>query len=100
MAGKKKSKKSGRKTVSLIMLAGFAPITYETVRGFQDGGLKNAAAVFSRGMTGYDPQQRTFDVNNMKTGIFPIIGAAIIKKIVSILGVNRALAKLPIPIRL
>lgn len=99
MAKKKKSRRTSKR-VSLLTLASFTPLTYETVRGFQQGGFTNAMAVFTRNLTGYDPQQRTFNVANMKTGLFPIVGVAILKRLLSALGVNRAFNKLPIPISL
>lgn len=100
MARTKKTKKKSARKVSLLTLASFAPVTFQTVKGFQQGGLQNAVAVFSRNMTGYDPQANSYDWRNMQTGLFPIVGVAIAKKVLGRLGVTRALSMKGVPVTL
>lgn len=107
MAAKKKSRirrvyqkakrRVSRMKISLAVVGGFMPLAFNTIKGFQDGGIKNALNVMGRSVTGYDGETGRWDWTSMKVGTFPIVGGAIVHKVAGWLGVNRLMSRMKLP---
>lgn len=96
----KAKRRVSRQKISILTVASFAPLGFQTVKAWQQGGFKNAVNVFGRSLTGYDAETGKFDWTSMKVGTIPIVGVAVLKKVMGWLGITRSVRLKGIPISL
>ena len=87
-------------TLPLAVVAGFAmPISRAFDATTRTGGnWRDGVGELVRDFTGYKPWVGGWDWTYLKLGLFPVIAGMTIHKLVSALGVNRALSAAGIPV--
>lgn len=95
------SRRAKKTTVSLAVLAGFAPTAAFAYEGFKgaDGlsGIEGAAYHLTGRLTGYNWIQEKWYAKEMAKGWGPIILGALTHKMANRLGLNRMIASAGIP---
>lgn len=96
---KAKAKQGGKRkrTVSLAVIAGFAPGVQTVWRGFQAAGLQGGLTMLSRAYTGFDPESNRWVMSELWRGTFPLLIGGLVHKGAGMLGINRMLARAGIP---
>lgn len=97
----RKVKKVHRKPkvrVSLAVLAGLAPTAVGAIESTQKWGWKAGVNHITRNMLGYDYQQGFFNAGMMKGGMLPLVLGIAVHKVAGMVGINRQIAKLGLPI--
>lgn len=84
--------------VSLLTVAGLAPLAMTTYSGFKAGGIPKALTEMGYALTGYNaaPGYQGWNLAFTKNGLLPIVGAAVAKKLLGKLGVGRMFSKIPL----
>jgi len=93
-------KRSRRKNNLIFPLAIVAPMAYVgagTVSNISKIGLSSSMAVLTNQMTGYDPRTNDWKLSRLKNGLGPILVGALIHKVASKFGLNRALSRSGVP---
>jgi len=84
-------------SISLAMLAGFAPTLAFAYDGFKlpgdQGGITEAAHRVTLRLTGYEWKNHIWSMNDLMKGLGPLVIGAIVHKGASRLGINRQLRK-------
>jgi hypothetical protein len=97
MAKKKGHRRSSGFTLPIAVVAGFFPAVSSTVTFAGQVGWKGVMPHLSRIMTGYNPDNNTFNAAHLMRGMGPILLGLGVHKIASKLGINRALGAARIP---
>lgn len=97
MAKGKKSHRRAGVTVPLAVVAGFVPAVYSTMTFTSQVGWRGALPHLSRILTGYNPDNNTWNGSHLLMGMGPIMLGLGVHKIASAAGLNRALAASRIP---
>lgn len=96
-----KSTQSGHKvktTIPLAVCLGFTPLVAKGVMDFRAGGFAGLANTVSA-IVPYNVASKKLDMSNLNWGLWPILaGFAVHKFIGGTLGVNRAIARMGIPL--
>lgn len=95
MARARAKRRKGSFKISLLTVAGATPLAITTYNGFKAGGIPKALSEMTYALTGYNPATKGFDFSFTVNGLWPIIGAGVMKRILSKLGVNRLFNKIP-----
>lgn len=93
---KKFSRRNGKFTLPVAVIAGFGPLTVNTLR--TPGGWDRKLWMFTQAMTGYDTDTQQFWWPNMKKGAIPIMMGALVHWVAGKVGINRALSRSGIPV--
>jgi hypothetical protein len=73
------------------------PLVGKAIGDVQAGGVQGLRNTVSA-IIPYDPATRKFTMANLGLGLWPIIGGLIVHKVAGMLGVNRAIASMGIPV--
>jgi len=102
---KRAGRRAKKTTVSLAVLAGFAPTAAYAYEGFKlnggqgpDGGIQEAAHRITMRLTGYEWKGGYWDAGLLFKGLGPLILGALMHKGANKLGVNRMIANAGIPL--
>lgn len=85
-------------TLPLAVLAGFAPLTLQTLSMYQSSGFDGATQSLVAGTTGYSRWEGKWRAQYLMAGMGPIVLGILAHKVASRLGVNRALANAGVPV--
>jgi hypothetical protein len=85
-------------TISLAMVAGFAPLATNGIRDFQQGGIDLLGKGLSWRLTGWNVDSSRWDPSGFMTGLGPILLGVGVHKLANRLGINRAIAGMGIPL--
>jgi len=87
-------------TLPLAVVAGFAPVTINTIQWGKNGGINGAVSEFTRTMTGFDPFNAAagFQPAKLTYGLYPVLGGLAVHWIAGRLGINRLLGRMGIPV--
>lgn len=96
----KSSHKRSRTKISIALVAGLLPGAANVWGGFKAGGLEGAAQTAAVIYTGLDPQTGQWNLAWMGRGTIPILAGFLVSRIASRIGVNRALGRLGLPVRI
>jgi hypothetical protein len=93
----RKSAGPRKMTIPLAVVAGFAPpATY--LWSQRSGGIGNVGNEMGKIFTGWDGYSHTWNANYLKWGLLPIGIGVVVHKVSNMLGVNRQLAAMGIPL--
>jgi hypothetical protein len=86
-------------TLSLAVVAGFAPLAIDVGTQIKNGNFSEAGRVAVHNLAGYNYWSNTWDMDGFKHGLFPILAGFLVHKFIGgNLGINRMLARAGIPI--
>jgi hypothetical protein len=95
-------RRAKKTTVSLSVLAGFAPTAAFALEGFKlpgdEGGVVEAAHRVTMRLTGYEWKGGVWVASEMFKGIAPLLLGAGVHKLANKMGINRMIANAGIPI--
>ena len=95
--GRLRSHRKGKASISLAMLAGFAPTVAFAYDGFRipgdQGGVVEAAHRVTMRLTGYEWKGGGFSFDELMKGWVPLLMGALAHKGASALGINKHLRK-------
>jgi len=99
---KAKSKKRHyrrKTTISVATVAGFGPLVASGIRGWQAETFRGAGKEMLYALTGVDiDNEPHFNPGFMVNGTIPILGGFAIHKVANMIGLNRALARMGVPL--
>lgn len=99
MAKKRRRRRKKGFTLPLAPIAGLSAGMIEPLNALMGGNWEHALAVLSYNYTGYNPEDRSFNIMRLQRGLLPlIIGGLVHKYVGGTLGINRALAASGVPI--
>jgi hypothetical protein len=84
-------------TVPVAVLAGFAPMAYETYSNYQKNGLDGASQAIVALTTGYSRWEGAWKLQYLLKGMGPVVLGMFIHKMAGRLGLNRTLARAGVP---
>lgn len=84
-------------TIPVAVVAGFAPLAYETVKQFQANGLDGASQALVAYTTGYSRWESKWRFDYLLKGMGPVVAGVVVHKLAGKLGINRALARSGVP---
>lgn len=85
-------------TLPVAVVAGFGPLAYDTMRGFDQSGFTGAIQRLSLGATGFDPKTGEWYRDNLVRGMGPVVLGMAVHWVASKFGINRALGRAGIPL--
>jgi len=92
-----RSHRKAKTSLSLAMLAGFAPTLMFAYEGFKiggdEGGVEEAAHRLTMRLTGYEWKGGVFSVGELVKGWAPLLIGAMAHKMANKVGINRSLRK-------
>lgn len=85
-------------TLPVAVLAGFAPLAYQTYRSYQENGVDGASQALVALTTGYSRWEGAWKAEYLMKGMAPIVAGVLIHKLAGKFGINRALANAGVPL--
>lgn len=98
MAKAKARRRSQSMTVPVAVIAGFAPLVFQTYRSYTENGLDGASQALVALTTGYSRWEGKWVPQYMLKGLGPIVAGVLVHKLAGRIGINRALANAGIPL--
>jgi len=92
------SRRTSKMTIPLAIVAGFAPPMLSIIDQARVFGLKGAGVEASKIFTGWNPETGRWEPGWLKWGAGPIVIGFLAHKLASMIGINRALARMKIPL--
>jgi hypothetical protein len=85
-------------TIPLAAVAGFIPLAVFAYEGFQAGGIANAGQRVAQRLTGIDSTAHVFIPAELARGWTPILAGFLAHKAADMLGINRMLGRMRVPL--
>lgn len=103
MATKQRKHRKPGKTISLAVVAGFAPLTLKALYWWNMGAntsdkVRNATYSLVESLTGFDPNQKKFFFAKLAEGWLPILTGTLLHAAANRLGINRVLSRAGVPL--
>jgi len=95
---KKKRRYSRKTTIPISMVAGLTPLVASGVRGWKAETFRGAGKEMLYALSGYDIDIQKFNAGFMWNGTWPILLGAVIHKGAGMLGLNRMLGRMGVPL--
>jgi hypothetical protein len=99
---RKVGRRAKKTTVSLAILAGFAPTAAFAYNGYRiggdQGGFAEAAHRITLRMTGWEWKSGQWSFGDLVQGVGPLVAGAAVHKLANRFGINRMIASAGIPI--
>lgn len=93
---KPKRRRSHKMTIPLAVVAGFVPPAVGLWN--RRGSATEMSNYLLQGFTGMTPGTNTWNVNNLRLGLMPVVAGFIAHMVAGKLGVNRVLSRANIPL--
>jgi hypothetical protein len=84
-------------TLPIAVLAGFAPLGFNAIKDYRDGGLQVLGKGLVLRTTGMNTDTGKWMPEYLMQGLGPIVAGVFVHKLASKLGINRALAGAGVP---
>lgn len=95
---KSKRHRRAQTTIPLAVVAGFMPLLGHAIAGFNSAGLMGIGKNICLGLSGYNLDDGQWYRNELKYGLWPILGGFLVHWGANKIGLNRALGRARIPL--
>jgi len=86
-------------TIPIAVVAGFLPPSISVFQHSQGGlGIRGAGIEASKIFTGWNPETGRWEPGWLKWGAMPVLVGFAVHKVASMIGLNRTLARMKIPL--